>query len=78
MFSDVLKYHQTAVTVFALFATKNRASLFRKFRNLVVLAINAGKFQGWPGRTPRRSSRRGHQSVEYRLHIRARAGEAPV
>ena len=44
--SNVLKYHQTAVDVFALFATKNRASLFRNFRNLVVLAIKAEKFQG--------------------------------
>ena len=44
--SNVLKYHQTAVDIFALFATKNRASLFRNFRNLVVLAIKAGKFQG--------------------------------
>ena len=45
-FSNVLKCHQMAVIVFALFATKNRASLFRNFRNLVVLAIKAEKFQG--------------------------------
>ena len=48
----MLKYHQTAVTVFALFATKNRASLFRNFRNLVVLAIKAGKSKGGPVERP--------------------------
>ena len=50
-FSNVLKCHQTVVTIFALFATKNSASLFRKFLNLVVLEIKEKKYHTrvWSG-----------------------------
>ena len=43
MFSNVLKKGSTAITVFALFATKNTPSLSRKFREMVALAINLKK-----------------------------------